>query len=123
LEDIKNTLQTQSERHTISRVVRNVRDGEELLKCNAIIEQRFRTFQVMQSPCAIVIVFSRELQLYTLIALRMDSDNTRHKVDMLLEQNSVCHCWSVRKAVFIFPSRDIRNTGIGRSLSRLQGKC
>jgi hypothetical protein len=31
------------------------------------------------------------LQLYTLVALRMDSDNTCHKADMSLEQNSVSH--------------------------------
>jgi hypothetical protein len=44
---------------------------------------------VIQCPCPIIITLSRELQLYTLVALRMDSNNTRHKVHMLFEQNSV----------------------------------
>jgi hypothetical protein len=82
-------LQALSERRKTPRVANDVRYREALSKCNAIVEQIFRTFQVIQGPCPIIIVFSRESQLYTLIALRMDADKTRHKVDMLFEQNSV----------------------------------
>jgi hypothetical protein len=82
-------LQALSERRTISRIAKNVPDREELAKCNAIIEHMFRTFEVIQGSCPIIITFSHELQLYTLIALRMDSDNARHKVNMLFEHNSV----------------------------------
>jgi hypothetical protein len=89
LEDIRNTLQGLSERRTISRIAKGVPDRDELSKCNTIVERLFRTFEVVRYPCHIVIVFSRKLQLYMLIALRMNSDNTRHQVNILFEQNSV----------------------------------
>ena len=74
-----------------SGVTKNVRGQEELLKCNAIIEERFRTFEVIQGPCLIIIFFRCKLQLYTLVAPRIDSDNTCHEADMSAEQNSVSY--------------------------------
>jgi len=100
-----------------SGVAKNVRDQEELLKCNAIIEQSFRTFEVIQCPCPIIIFFWREVQLYTLVALRMDSDNTFHEADMSLVRNYVSYFYVLtNQTVIIFPCRNIGNTVISGSL-------
>ena len=82
-------LQALYERRTNSMVAKNVSDREELLKCN----------------------------FYTLIALRMDSDNTCHEADVLFEQNSVSHFYRPTYYIY-FPCRDIRNAGMGGSLSK-----
>jgi hypothetical protein len=49
LEDIRNTLQALSERRMILKMAKNVHDREELSKCNAILKQMFRTFQVIRA--------------------------------------------------------------------------
>jgi hypothetical protein len=56
LEAIRNTLQELCEHHIGSGVAKNFHD-QELLKCTAIIEQIFRTFEVIQGPCPIIIFF------------------------------------------------------------------
>ena len=81
LEDIRNTLQTPYEHRTIDS--KGVPDREELSKCNTIIEQAFQRFEVIYYFCHIIIVFSHNMQFYPLVALWMNSDNTRHRVNML----------------------------------------